>query len=88
MLRTVVLKGVTFQLDIPRTADCAEVFDVMLDIAKKMETALGGVLVDEQQRELSELHLEKINQQIKLIQDQMNARGIPSGCDTALRLFR
>jgi FtsZ-interacting cell division protein ZipA len=64
------------------------VFDVMLDIAKKMETALGGVLVDEQQRELSELHLEKINQQIKLIQDQMNARGIPSGCDTALRLFR
>jgi hypothetical protein len=53
-----------------------------------METALGGVLVDEQQRDLSELHLEKINQQIKLIQDQMNARGIPSGCDTALRLFR
>jgi len=87
MLRTVVLKGVTFQLDIPRTKQCSVVFDHMLSTAKKMETALNAVLVDEQMRELSDLQLERIGQQIKLIETQMHTRGMPAGGDVALRLF-
>lgn len=88
MLRTVVLKGVSFQLDIPRTAKCAETFNIMLQTAKKMETALSGIFVDDQQREIAEVQLERIRQQLKLIQTQMLTRGIPSGSDAALRLFK
>ena len=88
MLRTVVLKGVSFQLDIPRTAKCAEMFNEMLQVAKRMEQALGGILVDEQQREISDMQLERIRQQLKLIQTQMLTQGIPAGSPLALRLFR
>ncbi len=87
MLRTVVLKGVTLKLDIPRTAKCSEHFDHMLATAKKMQAALNAVLVDEQMREISEAQLERIRQQIKLIETQMQARGMPPGSDLALRLF-
>jgi hypothetical protein len=52
-----------------------------------METALNAVLVDEQMRELSDLQLERIGQQIKLIETQMHTRGMPAGGDVALRLF-
>ena len=87
MLRSVVLKGITFKLDIPRCFKCSEVFNHMLMTAQKMETALAAELVDEGQRLLSEAQLEKIRQQVKLIQTNMTSRGIPAGSNTALRLF-
>jgi len=87
MLRSVVLRGVSFQLDIPRVKNSAEVFNQMVLAAKQMEHSLNGSLVDDHQRPLGEIQIEKIRQQLKIIHSQMVARGVVPGSPTALRLF-
>ena len=87
MLKTTTLKGATFQMDIARTPNCTETFNQMVNMAKNMATSLNGVLVDDHQRELSDAQLEKIRQQLKLIQVQMTVKGIAPGTPLALRLF-
>ena len=87
MLKATTLKGVTFQMDIARTPNCTETFNQMVNSAKNIASALSGVLVDDHQRELSDAQLEKIRQQLKLIQVQMTVRGIIPGSPLALRLF-
>jgi FtsZ-interacting cell division protein ZipA len=59
----------------------------MVASAKNIASALSGALVDDHQRELSDAQLEKIRQQLKLIQVQMTVRGIVPGSPLALRLF-
>jgi len=87
MLRTNVIRGLTFQLDIPRVRNCPEVFNLMVLIAKQMEGSLSGQLVDDNQRPLGEMQIEKIRQQLKVIHSTMVARGIVPGSSIALRLF-
>lgn len=87
MLKAATLKGVTFQMDIARTPNCTETFNQMVSSAKNIASALSGALVDDHQRELSDAQLEKIRQQLKLIQVQMTVRGIIPGSPLALRLF-
>jgi hypothetical protein len=87
MLRTAVIRGVTFQLDIPRVKHCTEVFNQMVLIAKQMEGSLSGRLVDDNQRPLGDMQIEKIRQQLKVIHATMVARGIMPGSPGALRLF-
>jgi hypothetical protein len=87
MLKATTLKGVTFQMDIARTPNCTETFNQMVASAKNIASALSGSLVDDHQRELSDVQLEKIRQQLKLIQVQMTVRGIVPGSPLALRLF-
>jgi FtsZ-interacting cell division protein ZipA len=87
MLRISVIHGVTFQLDIPRVKNCAEVFNQMVLTARQMENSVNGSLVDDNQRPIGEMQIEKIRQQLKAIQAKMVARGIVPGGPTALRLF-
>lgn len=87
MLRTAVIRGITFQLDIPRVKNCAEVFNHMVLAAKQMENSLSGELVDDNQRALAEPQIEKIRQQLKMIHAKMVTRGIVPGSPSALRLF-
>lgn len=87
MLKTSTLKGVTFQMDIARTPNCTETFNQMVGMSKNMVLSLHGTLVDDHQRELSDAQIEKIRQQLKLIQVQMTVRGIAPGTPLALRLF-
>ena len=87
MLKTAVIKGVSFQMDLARTPSCTETFNRMVIIAKSMALALSATLVDDHQRELSDAQIEKIRQQLKLIQVQMTVRGVPPGTPLALRLF-
>jgi hypothetical protein len=87
MLKTSLIKGISFSLDIPRADHCADAFNQMLLIAKKMEHALSASLTDDRKKELSDHQIEKIRQQLKLIQTHMATRGIPSGSPIALRLF-
>ena len=87
MLRTVVIRGLTFQLDIPRVKNCAEVFNQMVLVARQMESSLSARLVDDNQKSLDEIQIEKIRQQLKVIQAKMLARGIIPGSPYALRLF-
>ncbi len=87
MLRSIALKGVTFQMEIALTENCTETFNSMVLTAKSMASSLSAILIDDHQRELSDAKIEKIRQQLKLIQVQMTVKGIPPGSAVALRLF-
>lgn len=87
MLRTSVIKGVTFQLDIPHVKNCAEAFGHMVQIARQMEIGLHATLVDDNNRPLGDIQIEKIRQQLKVIHATMLVRGIVPGSDSARRLF-
>lgn len=87
MLRSSVVKGVTFQLDIPHVKQSAEVFSHMVQVARQMEIGLNAVLVDDNNKVLGDIQIEKIRQQLKVIQATMLVRGIVPGSDCAHRLF-
>lgn len=87
MLRNSVVKAVTFQLDIPHVMHCTEAFNHMVNIARHMETTLNAVLVDDNNRPLGDMQIEKIRQQLKVIYATMLVRGIVPGSDSAHRLF-
>jgi len=87
MLRTSVIRGIKFQLDIPRVQNCIEVFNHMVLMARQMENSLNATLVDDNQRPLGETQIEKIRQQLKVIHAKMVTRGIVPGSYSALRLF-
>ncbi len=86
-LRSNVLKSVTFQIEIPKVNNCEQVFNQMIAIAQKMTTSLNGRLVDDNQKPLGDLQLEKIRQQLKVIHATMVARGIMPGSPGSMRLF-
>jgi FtsZ-interacting cell division protein ZipA len=87
VLRTTVIRGVNFQLDIPRVKNCTEVFNQMVLVARQMSHGLNAILVDDNQRPIGELQIERIRQQLKVIHTQMVARGVVPGSPCALRLF-
>ncbi len=87
MLRSSVVKGVTFQLDIPHVKQCAEAFSHMVQIARQMEIGLNATLVDDNNRPLGDIQIEKIRQQLKVLHATMLVRGIIPGSDSAHRLF-
>ncbi len=87
MLRSSVVKGITFQLDIPHVSNATEAYNHMVLIAKQMETGLHAQLVDDNNRPLGDTQIEKIRHQLKIIQATMLTRGIIPGSDVAHRLF-
>ena len=86
-LRSNVLKGVTFQLEIAKIQNSEQVFNQMILVAQKMASSLGARLVDDNQKALGDLQIEKIRQQLKIIHAKMVARGIMPGSPASLRLF-
>ena len=86
-LRSNVLKGVTFQIEIPKVSNCEQVFNQMIIIAQKMASSLNANLVDDNQKQLGDLQIEKIRQQLKVIHATMVARGIMPGSPASMRLF-
>ncbi|MDI1300267.1 cell division protein ZipA C-terminal FtsZ-binding domain-containing protein [Methylotenera sp.] len=87
MLRSSVVKGITFQLDIPHVKQSAETFNQMVQVARQMEIGLNATLVDSNNKLLGDIQVEKIRQQIKVLQATMLVRGIVPGSDSAHRLF-
>ena len=87
MLRASVVKGITFQFDIPHIKQCAQAFSQMVQVARQMEIGLNAVLVDDNNRALGDIQIEKIRQQLKVIHATMLVRGIIPGSESALRLF-
>lgn len=87
MLKSSVMHGVTFQLDIPTVKNSADVFDRMTAMAKTLAKNLDANVVDDNRKELGDLQLEKIRQQLKMINATMIAKGIIPGSPHALRLF-
>ena len=86
-LRSNVLKSVTLQIEIPKVSSSEQVFNQMIAMAQKMATSLGAILVDDNQKPLGDLQLEKIRQQLRVIHATMVARGIMPGSPSSMRLF-
>jgi len=80
-------QGVTLQFDVPRVPDGLKVFDDMVAFGRKLANEVGGVLVDDNLRPLTEAGIEKIRNQLMHIYERMDARGVPSGSRRSLRLF-
>ena len=86
-LRTVFYRGVSFQLDVPKVSSTSDAFNRMVQFARQLEASVDGILVDDNQRALGEIEVEKIRQQLKTIHTRMVARFILPGTSSALRLF-
>ena len=80
-------QGVTLQFDVPRVPDGLKVFDGMVAFGRKLANEVGGILVDDNLRPLTDSGIEKIRAQLTQIYERMEARGVPSGSRRALRLF-
>jgi len=86
-LRQNIVRGATFQIEIPKVLNCEEVFSQMIAIAQKMSNSLGARMVDDNQKPLGDLQIEKIRQQLKVIHATMVARGVMPGSASSMRLF-
>jgi len=80
-------QGITLQFDVPRVPDGLKVFDGMVAFGRKLANEVGGILVDDNLRPLTDTGMEKIRSQLMKIYERMEARGVPSGSRRALRLF-
>lgn len=86
-LRNNVIISATFQMEVPKVANCDQTFSDMVAVAQNMAKNLGGQIVDDNQKVLSDLQIEKIKQQLKAIHATMVARSILPGSDSSMRLF-
>jgi FtsZ-interacting cell division protein ZipA len=86
-LRSMTTSGLTFLLDVPRTADGIRAFERMLTVARSYAESLDGILADDNRVTLTEAGLEKIRAHLRGIYASMNARGISAGGAVAMRLF-
>jgi FtsZ-interacting cell division protein ZipA len=80
-------QGVTLQFDVPRVPDGLKVFDDMVAFGRRIANEVGGTLVDDNLRPLTDAGIEKIRSQLVHIYERMEARGVPSGSRRSLRLF-
>lgn len=87
MLKTAVMTGVTFQLDIPTTPNNVQVFDHMIEVARGIAHSLGGSMIDVNRKPIGDPQLSKIRQQLKTISSAMAEKGILPGSSHAKRLF-
>jgi FtsZ-interacting cell division protein ZipA len=86
-LRSNVIKGAVFQIEIPKVTNSEQAFNQVIVVAKKMAASLNAQLVDDNKKPLTDLQIEKIRQQLKVIHATMVARGIMPGSPSSARLF-
>jgi hypothetical protein len=79
--------GLTFALDLPHVANAAETFDTMVAVAREFAEKLGGELVDDTRKPLTEPGIASIRRSLEKIVSDMDAQGIPAGGPLARRLF-
>jgi FtsZ-interacting cell division protein ZipA len=86
-IRHITTPGITFLLDVPRIRDGVRVFDRMVAMSRQFADSLDGLLADDNRQLLSDVGLDKIRVQLQGIYDAMQARGLPAGSPSALRMF-
>ncbi|MCC7486839.1 MAG: hypothetical protein IT529_17845 [Burkholderiales bacterium] len=86
-IAALVTPAVTFTLEVPLTPDAPSVFERMLGAARELAAALGGSLVDDNNHALTEAGIARIDGQLRAIDAELAARGIPAGGARAQRLF-
>jgi hypothetical protein len=79
--------GLTFALDLPQVPDAPRVLAEMVSVAQAFAATLGGQLVDDNRRALTESGLASIRRTLEGIFQKMEAHGVPAGGSLAQRLF-
>ena len=79
--------GLTFALDLPRVEDPAAALAGMVRTAQSFAEKLGGQLVDDNRRPLTDAGIASIRRSLEKIVHDMEAHGIPAGGPLARRLF-
>jgi hypothetical protein len=79
--------GLTFALDLPHVADPAAALAAMVHVAQAFAGQLGGQLVDDNRRPLTEQGIASIRRSLEKVVSDMDAHGIPAGGTLARRLF-
>lgn len=79
--------GITLLFDVPTVADGLAVFDRMAEVAQRLTKSLGGRLVDDNGKLVTQDSLQKIRHRLAEAYASMDARGIPAGGERASRLF-
>tara|TARA_B110000902_G_scaffold83569_1_gene99254 strand:+ start:577 stop:1809 length:1233 start_codon:yes stop_codon:yes gene_type:complete len=86
-LRQNVVRGIVFQVEIPKVKNVELVFNQMIIVAQKMAHRLGANMVDGNKNPLGDVQIDAIKQQLKVISSKMSARGIAAGSASSMRLF-
>ena len=81
------LNGLTFALDLPQVDDPAAALADMVALARAFAEKLGGELVDDNRRPLTEAGIASLRRSLEKIVAGMEAHGIPAGSPLARRLF-
>ena len=79
--------GLTLALDLPQVAAAAAAFDEMVELAQVIAAQLGGQLVDDNRRALTETGIASIRRTVEKVCNDMEAHGTPAGGTLARRLF-
>ena len=79
--------GITFALDLPHVDDPARALADMAGMAQVFAERLGGQLVDDNRRALTDAGLASIRRSLEKIVHDMETHGIPAGGALARRLF-
>ena len=79
--------GVSFILDLPRTAEPARTYEAMVRAARALAEESGGRLVDDNGKELDEQSLRAIGAELEAVRTRLAAAAIEPGSELALRLF-
>jgi FtsZ-interacting cell division protein ZipA len=86
-LRLNIVRGATFQIEVPKLENCEQTFNRVILVAQQMAGSVGAALVDDNQRPLGTAQVEKIRQQLKVIHSAMVERKITPGSSISQRLF-
>lgn len=84
---TAYYTGVTFAIDLPQVANPAEALADVVALARTFAAAMGGELVDDNRRPLTEAGVASLRRSLEKIVADMEAHGIPPGGALARRLF-
>jgi hypothetical protein len=79
--------GLTFALDVPHVTEAPQVLAEMVRVAQVFASNLGGQLVDDNRRPLTDAGLASIRRSLEKIFHDMETHGIPAGSPLARRLF-
>lgn len=79
--------GLTFALDLPKVPDAPRVLAEMVQTAELFASTLGGQLVDDDRKPLTESGIASIRRSLEKIFNDMESQGIPAGGTLARRLF-
>ena len=79
--------GLTFALDLPQVTEAPVVLAEMVRVAETFAATLGGQLVDDNRKPLTEAGLASIRRSLEKIFHEMETHGIPAGSPLARRLF-